>query len=463
MVDKQTLSTIIMRQLTQLGIEYIHGNETDISIAKEFLDTGWGTGDKKIDYEAYIFLDAITQTVYMYEKTTEDGKSFSFDGERESSFQSETTLFRKVKSVQYGPEGKTFENEFDLEAIPKMVKDYSKQNGWSFKTVTTKSMAIYPEGYLPPFIPPVYNPPAKQQKQEEERIVGYCENCGGPINQGVTFCNKCGAPAPLPLVTRQIAPASASTIQSPLYNAQQQVYSITSPSPSPSQQTPQQQPKYQQQTQSKYGNPQNTLYSDVPSEKNSKGGIFGLVGLIILSIIMILFLFVDRSPVISWGLVAAIFAITLFIQRKIAKKGFALNIVLLIVSTLIFLIAFGMTSTQISLAATDIKNGYMTTAIDSTGKPTDKVSAYKINTPQLIAVGELRNAPPSTHVKFVWIYVTSKVHIADYSMDNGNKGANIYIFSYLTNKKAWPKGEYKVEIYIEDRKTPDKTVNFTIK
>jgi len=49
---------------------------------------------------------------------------------------------------------------------------------------------------------------------------------------------------------------------------------------------------------------------------------------------------------------------------------------------------------------------------------------------------------------------------AEYSMDSGDKGANVYVFSNLTNDKPWPEGEYKVEMYIEDRKAADATVDF---
>ena len=98
-MDKKTLSSIIMEQLTQVGIEYTHGNGTDISIAKEFINAE-ELDSEKINYEAYLFLDETTQTVYMYEKTIEVGKGFSVGEESEISFQSGAILYRKVKSVQ---------------------------------------------------------------------------------------------------------------------------------------------------------------------------------------------------------------------------------------------------------------------------------------------------------------------------------------------------------------------------
>jgi hypothetical protein len=61
-----------------------------------------------------------------------------------------------------------------------------------------------------------------------------------------------------------------------------------------------------------------------------------------------------------------------------------------------------------------------------------------------------------------WIYITGNTPITELVMDSGNKGSSVYVFSNLTNDKPWPKGDYKVEIYIEDKKTPDAAVNFKV-
>jgi hypothetical protein len=49
-----------------------------------------------------------------------------------------------VKSTQYGAEGKVYEYELDLGAIPKAVKNIAKEGGWKFKTVLSKAKASYP-------------------------------------------------------------------------------------------------------------------------------------------------------------------------------------------------------------------------------------------------------------------------------------------------------------------------------
>jgi hypothetical protein len=461
-MDKQTLSSIIVEQLNQMGIENTHGNGTDISIVKEFVDTNC----ERINYEAYMFLDETIQTVSLFEKTTVVGKDASIGEQSENSFQLGTTLFGKAESVQYNADGKASGYELNLESITKTVMNSVIQNGWSFKTVITKDQALYPAGYLPPFIPPVYNPPIKHEKKQEQKIAGFCENCGGAINLGVQFCSKCGAPVPITFLNGVASPTPISTTTSTsTATSMGSTKSFLNKTQQQGSQHQQQQPQYQeaQHQRTPYGNPQNGFQGKTPSMKSSKAGVYGFIGFIIVGLFMLLLLLVDKSPLISWAVVSGVFVIAFFIQRKIKGRGFVVNLVLLIVSALVLFVSFGLTSTQISLDNADINNGHMTTAIDPSGKPSDEVSSYKINTKQLVAVGELQNAPQSTHIKFVWTYVTGKIKLAEYSMDSGDKGANIYVFGYLTNHGAWSKGEYKVELYIEDRTTADEVINFTIK
>ena len=140
---KKELLLEIENQISALGISVATGEKTDLTIDAELLDASFSTGKKKIKYEAMILLDEAEKAVRMYEKTTELSAGVSFGMSGETSFQSGSTLMRKVKSVQYGPEGKVFEYNFDLGAISKAVKSAAKEHGWSFKTVILKKNAIY--------------------------------------------------------------------------------------------------------------------------------------------------------------------------------------------------------------------------------------------------------------------------------------------------------------------------------
>jgi len=141
---KRQILSAVKEKLAALGVPAQYGTGTDISINAEFLDAKWSTGSKKIEYEAYVFVDERDRTIYMYEKTKETGRGLSFGSSGESSFLSGSTLFRKVKSLQYGPDGKAYEFAFDLGAIPKAVKEASLSAGWKFKTVLNRSKAMYP-------------------------------------------------------------------------------------------------------------------------------------------------------------------------------------------------------------------------------------------------------------------------------------------------------------------------------
>ena len=135
---KKELLLEIENQISALGISVTTGEKTDLTIEAELLDASFSTGKKKLKYEAMILLDEAEKAVRMYEKTTEISAGVSFGASGETSFQSGSTLMRKVKSVQYGPEGKVFEYNFDLGAIPKAVKSAAKEHDWSCKTVILK-------------------------------------------------------------------------------------------------------------------------------------------------------------------------------------------------------------------------------------------------------------------------------------------------------------------------------------
>ena len=113
-------------------------------INTEFLDAKWRTGSRWIHYEALILANEGARSVYMYERTIEIGSGHSFGMSSDSSFQTGRTLFRKVKSVQYGPDGKAYEYAFDLGAIPAAAREAATRAGWKFKTVISKQKALYP-------------------------------------------------------------------------------------------------------------------------------------------------------------------------------------------------------------------------------------------------------------------------------------------------------------------------------
>jgi len=441
-MQKQEILYEISSKLTQMGIASQWGNGTDISIAAEFLDAGWSSGNKKITYEAMIFADESSNTVHMWEMTREVGQGFSFGGGSQSSFQSGKTLFRKVKSIQYGVDGKAYEYTLDLGAITKAAKETAVRKGWKFKTVLKRDKAAWPAGYVP-----VQMYSGVQQ-----------QNSGGanqqPPQQVYQPPQQAYNQQPQPPQQAYNQPVQPSQ---PVYNPQ--------PQP-PYNQPPQQMYTAQPQNQQSYytgNNVQGQFHASGQKKKSSKGGIFGLIGFIILGIVMLLLLAVGKATMTGWIASGIVFVLAFIFQRLLSKRGCLLNLILWIITGFILLVVLTATSTDsLNFTTANLKNAHMTTAMDSSGKPVDTVSTYSVNASELVAAAELRNAPSNTKVKFVWIYVTGNTAITEFIVDSGDKGTDIFVYSSLTNDKPWPEGDYKVEMYIEDRETPDATVKFTI-
>lgn len=186
-MSKQLLLSRITSELDKLNIPYQTGGTADIIVFKEFLDAGWSTGNKKVTYENSIFADEASGTVFMWEMTKEKGSGFSFGSSGESYSQSGSTLYRKVKSTQYAPDGKVYEYTLDLGAIPKSIKSAAKDLGWDFKTVIHKGKASYPTGYS-------VDAPVTQAKQAANPTSSFCTNCGSALPSGSRFCPNCGKP-----------------------------------------------------------------------------------------------------------------------------------------------------------------------------------------------------------------------------------------------------------------------------
>lgn len=309
-MERQNIINQIISKFKELGLAYRTDDQADITAAAEFLDAGWSTGKKKITYEASIFVDEGLRTVFMWELTKEQGQGLSFGGGSETSFQSGTTLFRKVKSIQYGPEGKAYEYTLNLGEIPKTVKEAAKQYGYKFKTVLSKNKAQYPAGFVP--IPRPDLDSNTDKLQAEQKQVLFCSNCGTQLSQEGKFCKKCGAPVD---------------------SSQQGPQSVTSPSDN----TVIEQP---------YSNADAPFYSQAKKttakEKNRKSG---LIGFIFLAIITLGFYALTGVSTLGWMLGIAVLVGLWLAYKKYAEKGCLVAIIIWIIAfvLLFFIMAFTIT------------------------------------------------------------------------------------------------------------------------
>ncbi len=138
---KDVIIQEIFSMLETKALSPTKGGESDITVDCELLDAKMGSGEKKIRYENAVLVDENEKTVFLYEKTTEKSKGFSFGTSGESSFQSGKTLMRHVKGTIMGTNGAVINYDFDLGDIPKSMKDIAERYGFKFKTVIRRKSA----------------------------------------------------------------------------------------------------------------------------------------------------------------------------------------------------------------------------------------------------------------------------------------------------------------------------------
>jgi hypothetical protein len=75
---------------------------------------------------------------------------------------------------------------------------------------------------------------------------------------------------------------------------------------------------------------------------------------------------------------------------------------------------------------------------------------------------DLKNAPNDTVMKGVWTLVSAEGYSPDQEIDSAEitGGSNNYYFSLARSMDAWPVGQYKIDLYLND--TLVQTVNFNV-
>ena len=140
---KEEIVQEIFTKLESLSLSPVRGGESDITVDCELLDAKGGSGDKKITYENAVLVDESEKTIFLYEKTAEKSKGFSFGSSGESSFQSGKTLMRHVKGTFIGTNGTVVNYDFDIGEISKSIKAIAEKNGFKFKTVIRRKSAQF--------------------------------------------------------------------------------------------------------------------------------------------------------------------------------------------------------------------------------------------------------------------------------------------------------------------------------
>ena len=119
------------------------------------------------------------------------------------------------------------------------------------------------------------------------------------------------------------------------------------------------------------------------------------------------------------------------------------------------------TACSFSVSTANIQDAIMTNSIDQDGVPGDAVTSFASDAAVIYVSAKLRNAPDNTQIKFVWTYVTAAQNMGEIVIDSGDI-TDRYVYSNFTPSTPLPEGDYMVQIFIDERKEPDATVNFVV-
>jgi hypothetical protein len=113
------------------------------------------------------------------------------------------------------------------------------------------------------------------------------------------------------------------------------------------------------------------------------------------------------------------------------------------------------------VSGSDIKEIY-TAKDDGSGQPGEHTNTFAPNDRTIHCVATLSEAKAGTEMKFSWWIVdadgTQNKKIKD--IDYTTKTLENVIHGHLSLPQDWPKGKYKVEVYVNGNL--DKTVNYTV-
>ena len=120
-------------------------------------------------------------------------------------------------------------------------------------------------------------------------------------------------------------------------------------------------------------------------------------------------------------------------------------------------------STSTRPANADVYIDQINMAKDDNGEPGESATSFAADEHTVHCVINLNKAKAGTKVKFTWIGVDvegMKKNDEIKSIDYTTNSFENKVHAHLTLPKDWPKGKYKVEVYIND--ALDKTISYTI-
>src|SRR5437867_7422273 len=114
-------------------------------------------------------------------------------------------------------------------------------------------------------------------------------------------------------------------------------------------------------------------------------------------------------------------------------------------------------------ANADVYIDQINMAKDENGEPGESTTSFAPDEHTVHCVINLNKAKAGTKVKFTWIGVdveNTKKNAEITSVDYTTNSFENKVHAHLTRPKDWPKGTYKVEVYING--ALDKTITYTV-
>lgn len=108
-----------------------------------------------------------------------------------------------------------------------------------------------------------------------------------------------------------------------------------------------------------------------------------------------------------------------------------------------------------------VRSVMMVAAEVAENEKAQSVDTYSAGQEELLLYGKALNFAEDDHITVRWIYEEA----GEYELceDTEKKGFIYEFYSRIENGgHPWPAGAYRVEVYVNDKDTPDATVRFTV-
>ena len=112
-----------------------------------------------------------------------------------------------------------------------------------------------------------------------------------------------------------------------------------------------------------------------------------------------------------------------------------------------------------SFSTAEVTEAVMSRSLDEQGRGVDTVTSYPATAERLLVSAYVDEVSEGTRVRFAWHYETKDTQIGTYEVKLDEPQ---YATSYITMDEPWPVGTYRVDVFVDNRPTPDQSISFTV-